>query len=163
MTVRFDLTNLPPAIGLQFRLSRNARPESVAGAKPTGLGCLAWPLQLLREFEKGWSRTSNKTKRLDLASAVYVPDNAREIELRDMPVAAGGKVAVQLELSRKGPLTPGAEYQLDLIQLTSQKVVGGATIIVPVSKAKPLHENEGIDWEAERDIGSRIETGRRLS
>jgi hypothetical protein len=91
-----------------------------------------------------------------------VPDGAREIELRDMPVAAGGKVAVQLELSREGRLEPGAEYHLDLIQLTRQQVVGGATIILPVSKAKPLHENEGIDWEAERDIGSRIETGRRL-
>jgi hypothetical protein len=77
-------------------------------------------------------------------------------------VAAGGKIAVQLELSHKGLLEPGAEYHLDVIQLTKRQVVGGATIVLPVSKAKPSHENESIDWEAERDIGSRIETGRRL-
>lgn len=163
MTVSFDLTNLPPAIGLRFRLSRNAQPEAITGAKPRPLGCLALPLQLLRKSENESGDGSSKTKRLDLASAVYVPDGAGEIELRDMPVAAGGKIAAQLELRHEGQLEPGAEYHLDLIQSIKREVVGGATIVLPVSKAKPAGEDEKIDWEVEREIGSRIATGRRLS
>jgi len=164
MTVRFDLANLPPAISLQFRLSRNARPEVVAGAQPPKLGCMAWPLNLVRELWGGSRSTSTKTKRLQLQSAVYVPDGAAEIELRDMPVPAGGKVAAQLQLRHEGLLAPGSEYHIDLIQLTKDRVVGGATVILPVSQAKPSQENEyRIDWEAERDIGSKIETARRAS
>lgn len=163
-TIRFDLAFLPPALALNLRLSRNARPQSIAGAKRKRAGCLAWPRLLV-----SWLRwklanllgLSSSGKRLPLASATYETRAGGEVEVREIPLAPGSKVAAELLLRADERMAPGDVYHLDVLQLVKGAVVGGATIVVPIAGMKPA-QAQLPNWDDEREIAGRSEMERRV-
>jgi hypothetical protein len=162
MTIRFDLGGLPPSMALEFRLSSNARPQSVTGAQvaQTRAGCLGGPMALWRKVCV-WLRAmlglaTMQGRRLPLADASYLTRGGEEGEARDMLLPPGGKVAAELRLRFDGPLEPGAQYHLDVLQLMKRSVVGGATIILPVA-SEESNRGERAQWEMEREVAGMVE------
>ena len=163
-TIRFDLAFLPPALALNLRLSRNAKPQSVVGAKRKRAGCLAWPRLLVSWLR--WKLSdllglSSSGKRLPLASATYETRGGDEVEVREIPLAPGGKVAAELVLRPDERVAPGDVYHLDVLRLVKGVVVGGATVVVPVAGEKPA-QAPLPNWDNEREIAGRTEMERRV-
>ena len=163
-TIRFDLAGLPPALALNFRLSRNAKPQSVTGAKLKTPGCFAWPRRLVSWL---WWKLSNcwdgrlaandchwQARPTKLAAAAK--RKSREIFL-----PPGSKMAADLVLRHDERLAPGDVYHLDVLQLVKGAVVGGATLILPIAGAKPS-QTQSPNWENEREIAGRTEMERRV-
>jgi hypothetical protein len=159
-TVRFDLHDLPPALTLHLRFSPNVRPESVTGAKkrPALVSLLEWLLELLRAALTGRKR---KSPRLPLDWRSYTTRGGREVVLKDLLLEAESKAAATLSLKFSGPLYPGYEYRLDILQYVKDRLAGGASLFIPVAgDPRPDGGVVDVDWERERKSAGKAESRR---
>ena len=139
-SVKFDLGGIPAAAAFEFRLSRNALPQTITGARrwspQDGLLRFLWILLLrLPEFLFGY-REPEPGKRLPLSAVLNKAPGGGVAEVSGIALERGGKAAAELVLRFSGNLSPGEEYHMDVLQLVSGQVTGGATIRVPVTAGK---------------------------
>jgi hypothetical protein len=157
-TVRFDLRDLPPALSVYIRLSRDARPESITGTKalPAWLSFIDWLIDLLRRW---LLRPKRSAPRLPLNWRSYAARGGAEVVLRDMALPAAGKAAATFWLKQAGNLKPGYEYHLDVLQLVKERLVGGASLFLPVAgDPRPDSGFPAVDWVKERESAGEAES-----
>jgi hypothetical protein len=161
--VRFDLHDLSPALSIRFRLSRDVHPESMTGAKdlPAWLSLIDCVLEMLRGWLRRLGRTAPRPpfKRLPLGWRSYTARGGGEIVLRDMALPSAGKAAAVLWLKQDDKLKPGYEYHLDVLQFVRERMVGGASLLLPVAgDPRPNTGFAGVDWESERESAGQAES-----
>jgi hypothetical protein len=161
--LRFDLRPLPSSIEVAFQMSENAKAGSVDGARPAPLsppvrkGFVAFLLDLVARLwrflvglvvgRKG--PVLEKSKRLALAGPWYRAGGGGQLNVRGIRVPPLGKYAAEIEIRAVGQLKPGTENRMNILQLTKDRIVGGATIIVPVAGApvRSDHQEAGNERE----------------
>ena len=172
--LRFDLGGIPAQTDFEFRLSLNAKPSAITGAHSWSVkdGFFRWCWILLLRFVDflltlvGLGRKPRPGKRLPLSHQPYVTRGGVSVEVRNVPLEPQGKAAAELVLRFGGELEPGSEHHMDVLQMAREKVIGGATILVPVANGKlALQEKPGdVNAELERDSSGEAEARRsRLS
>ena len=144
MSVHFDLRALPASAHLDFSLSRNAKPQSVIGAKPLS-------------GRRSTLRATPSPGRLPLQDAVHTATGGGIVQVRGLALEPQEKVASQFVLRFDGKREPGDVYQMDVLQMVRGKVLGGATIIVPVAGAKSVKNGLNVNWDVERESAAMAE------
>lgn len=166
-TIRFDGTTLPANLRLAFRLSRNAKPSAVDGAEarpPPRPSLLATLLEWLRSllnallglFGLRPAPPKNAT-RLPLSDLWFDAKPRGASSVRDVAIPAGGHVAAEIVVRPAGDLEPGSEHRLDILHLVAGKVIGGATLVLPVA-GEAKTEPAPLVPDNEREIAGRLET-----
>ena len=77
--------------------------------------------------------------------------------LKDLVLPPFGKSAALLWLKHDGELKPGREYHVDVLQVVKERLVGGATLILPVAGDPRPATAATIDWGQERESAGQAE------
>ncbi|MDB4873919.1 MAG: hypothetical protein JWM41_365 [Gemmatimonadetes bacterium] len=167
MTVRIDSASLPAPLSLSFRLSENARPASIVGATKREVVASPFNLlfSLLEEFIAflhallGIAPAKHSAPRkLRLADVWHDVAPGVAPEVRDVPIAAHGRIAAEISIRLAGALEPGSEHRVDVLHLENGRIVGGATIIVPIAgvpKYEPAWDVDGGEGEVAAEVDRR--------
>ncbi len=150
-TVKFDLRGLPRSAVFEFRLSRAARPGEIVGARPSRT-----PASRAKAKPARRAKRKPAPDRLQLERAAYAATGGGVAEVRGVALKPRQKAAAELTLRLPERREPGALYWLDVLQIVKGKVIGGATIQIPVAGFKPGGPPL-VNWQAERDSAGELE------
>ncbi|GEM_PF-5107593 len=155
-TVRFNLAAIPKTASFEFRLTKNATPRAIKGARP--LRVRPTPQKSGRKRAKRKPARSAIGK-LALRATVHASAGGGIVEAQRVKVKPQSNFAAELTLRFPGPRRAGEVYRVDILQLSKGKVAGGATILVPVAGRRATPKQTQVDWDVERATADRL-TGR---
>ena len=159
-SVVFDLRDLPPNFTLHFQLASQNQPKSMTGAKrlPFWDNFMDW----LRSTWRNWKRPNIPDYPvLSITWPIYRAEPGKEVRLDGITLKAGDKTAAMFwleesELGQAGELKAGYEYHLDILQYAEKKLLGGATVVIPIP-AKPTDPATPEHAENEREMAGRTQ------
>ena len=164
-TVRIDSASLPAALSVSFRLSENARPVSIVGATKRELAASPFDvvlavLEAFGAFVQALLRIAPAKRwappKLRLADVWHDATPGVAPEVRDVPISAHGRIAAEISFRVTGALEPGSEHRVDVLQLEKERIVGGATIIVPIAGVAEDQPTWGVNG-GEREVAGGVD------